>query len=273
MSPMARLLLVLPQVAQSSANVVIRGEPGSGKRTLAERLHGLSPAADHPMRECTGTTKLDLRAGPGDTVLLHHIERWPLRAQTRLLDVPRGARLVATTCVDLFAQVQAGRFRSDLLYRLHELSLVVPPLRERPLDIVWLAETFIRDASERVGRRPPALSDAAKAWLEHHPWPGNVRELATTLERAVCQCGELLEVVHVVGAVPAPPEPLDDERSRIVAALARCGGNQTRAAKALGIARNTLIARLDKHGIPRPQKPHAAGHCDAGKTRSSAAMS
>jgi transcriptional regulator with PAS, ATPase and Fis domain len=193
-------------------------------------------------------------------------------------------RFIAATNRDLEAAVATGRFRLDLYFRLNGASLLVPPLRERAEEIESLAHAFIAEACRRTGRKAePALSAEALEQLRGYSWPGNIRELRNTIERAVLLCGpgpiasehfptEKMGATLTAVAARPPEEPiavapasksadggLHDqiealERQRILGALEQCGGNQTKAAKLLGISRNTLIARLDAYGIARPKK-------------------
>ena len=185
--------------------------------------------------------------------------------RARKIDV----RFVAATNRDLEAEVARGGFRRDLYFRLNGMTLTIPPLRERPRDLPILARGFIA----ALGRgRTPAISEAALAVLRAHAWPGNVRELRNVIERALllCEGGTLLpehlpQPVPFVAETAEPPAgasgqpatgaPAHDERARILAALAACGGNQSRAARQLGISRKVMIARLDRYGVARPRKP------------------
>src|SRR5262249_12376650 len=159
-------------------------------------------------------------------------------------------------------------------FRLNGITLVVPPLRERVDEIAALARALIAAACDQSGRtHKPSLSEEALAKLLRYPWPGNVRELRNVVERAVLLCtGDVIKAEHLpgideaaaAGAAPAPkdavpaPSTLREElaaleRQRILDTLAECGGNQTRAAKRLGMRRQSLVARLDSYGIPRPR--------------------
>ncbi|MBL8620078.1 MAG: sigma 54-interacting transcriptional regulator [Myxococcales bacterium] len=200
--------------------------------------------------------------------------------------VPVDVRFVAATNRDLPAEVTAGRFRRDLFFRLDGMTLVIPPLRERVHLIGPLALGFLEAAGKRAGVQP-RLDGAVLAALEAYPWPGNVRELRAVIERAVLLAGAgPIGVRHLSftrslatdepPAVAAPPvagagrarpaTPADDapalvgldpeqraERARIIAALEDCAGNQTRAARALGMARTTLANKLGLYRIPRPR--------------------
>jgi transcriptional regulator with GAF, ATPase, and Fis domain len=199
---------------------------------------------------------------------------------------PIDIRLVSATNRDLEEHVRQGRFRQDLLFRLGGVRVLLPPLRERAREIEPLAMLFARRACAELGKREPNLSAEARAWLLSYPWPGNVRELRHVMERAVLLCaGGTLQIEHLQGApltagsappaarAPGPEGPASAaprsastagaglrsevelfERQRILDALERCGGNQTQAAKLLGIARRTLIDRLDAYDLPRPRK-------------------
>ncbi|HTM22744.1 MAG TPA: sigma 54-interacting transcriptional regulator, partial [Kofleriaceae bacterium] len=235
-----------------------------------------------------------LETARGGTVLLDEIGEMPLSVQAKLLRViedkqvlPLGAvkpraidvRFIAATNRDLEAEAARGRFRADLYFRLNGASLLIPPLRSRVDEIRPLAEEFVaRACDERGGGRPPALAAEALRWLEAYPWPGNIRELRSMMERAVLLCGgaDTITTEHLPVekmGVRAPPSetrtgeiqalpaagPLrgaleDEERRKIVAALAAAHGNQARAAGILGIARRTLVRKLAQLGIPRPRK-------------------
>jgi two-component system, NtrC family, response regulator AtoC len=189
-------------------------------------------------------------------------------------------RFVTATNRDLAARVQAGLFRSDLYYRISGLVIRIPPLRQRPSEIEPLARHFLREFSTRAGQLVPTVSASALGKLLAHDWPGNVRELRNVMERAtLLVSGATLEAEHVMienhqpeagnndlfdaefeaeTAVMTSPfleaATPEDEKARILKALEACGGNQTRAAKMLGIARRTLINRIEQFNLPRPKK-------------------
>jgi DNA-binding NtrC family response regulator len=221
-----------------------------------------------------------LETAPGGTVFLDEVGELPPAVQAKLLRVLETRELVrvggvraqkidvrflAATNRDLEADVARGAFRRDLYYRLNGMTLTIPPLRERPRDLPLLARHFVAAFSEAAGRsRPPALSDDALARLAAHDWPGNVRELRNVVERALLLAdGPVIEAEHLGEDTPRAPAPAPkpsrsrppaSERSRILEALAACGGNQSRAAKQLGISRKVLLARLDTYGVARPRK-------------------
>jgi two-component system response regulator AtoC len=167
-------------------------------------------------------------------------------------------RFIAATNRDLATEVAEGRFRSDLFFRLDGATLVIPPLREHPERIAPLARHFIAGAAKRV----QVLDAELIARLQAHDWPGNVRELKAVLERAVILAGDKPLKAHHVAITPIKPRtaparaasPDDSERERIIAALEACAGNQTRAAKLLGVSRATLVTKLGIHRIQRPRK-------------------
>ena len=211
----------------------------------------------------------------GGTLFLDEIGELPLGLQAKLLTVVEDgevrrlggervlrveARIVAATGVDLDAAVAARAFRRDLYHRLLVLSYRLPPLRERAGDVEFLAHHFVDRFSDRYARPITGFDRAALARIEAHPWPGNVRELAHAIEAAVLACdgGRIcahhLPLADRACALPqhwADPrgryhvegDPAE-EAARIRDALARCGGNKTRAARLLGMSRNTLRAKL-----------------------------
>jgi transcriptional regulator with PAS, ATPase and Fis domain len=225
-----------------------------------------------------------LETAAGGTVFLDEIGEMNAALQTKLLRTlesreimrvggraPRAidVRFIAATNRDLEAEVESKRFRQDLYFRLNGITLTVPPLRERVPDIAPLARRFVTDASRFADRRAPRLSAEAVEILQGYSWPGNIRELRNVMERALvlCEGGEIttehlpvdkLRLQRIApGAAASAASAADDddtlERQRILDAMAAFGGNQTRVAATLGIARGTLIARLERYGIRRPQ--------------------
>ena len=172
------------------------------------------------------------------------------------------SRFVAATNRDLAADVKQGRFREDLYFRISAFVIEVPPLRERPLEVGLLAELFTRQFAQRLGVAPPSLRPDAAAALARHRWPGNVRELRNAIERAIVladggdlKLEDLPEPVRHAESAPktgAIRDQLADlEQRRIEEALSAEGGNQTRAAKRLGLSRRALIYKLEKYGLKR----------------------
>jgi DNA-binding NtrC family response regulator len=177
--------------------------------------------------------------------------------------------VVAATHRDLEGEVRAGRFRQDLMYRIGGFTLVVPPLRDRGLEIIPLAEHFARLAAGEQGRPAPTLAGDAREALQSYGWPGNVRELKNAVERALVLCGDqitsadLPEKLRDAGQRVRAVAPAADmrghlaevERAAIVTALEAEEQNQTRAARRLGLSRRALIYKMEKYGLkPPPQR-------------------
>ena len=311
----------------SPISVLILGETGTGKELLAETIHhasaragrkfvGLNCAAlseslleselfGYERGAFTGAQHAKpglLEEAEGGTVFLDELGEMAPALQAKLLRVletrevlrvggrkarPIDVRFVAATNRDLEQEIAAGRFRSDLYYRLNVVTMHVPALRERTTELVSLANHFIRERCAVFGwSRTPELSPEACAALGRYHWPGNVRELRNTVERALLELepnatqigpeflrpgtGSLAPKPHSTPTPspeadearphsPTPPRSFraevgDLERELVIETMARCGGNQTRAAKELGISRNTLIARLATFGVTRPRK-------------------
>jgi DNA-binding NtrC family response regulator len=315
---------LIAQVAVGDVSVLITGETGVGKELCAEMIHRQSKRQGRPFVKlnCSAiaeslieselfghergafTGAMTARAGlfetaDGGTVFLDEIGELPMSMQAKLLRVLEdrvvrrvGAetgreldvRFVGATNRSLLAEVEAGRFRRDLYYRINGVTITLPPLRERPAEIAALARAFAARPRGNPSGGKHALGDDVLAALRKHLWPGNVRELRNTIERAVLLAGnEPVRPEHLALEAPSarrssiptlpierisvvdqpssisPSEPLANavaevERRRILDTLDRCGGNQTRAARMLGISRNTLVARMDAYGLPRPRK-------------------
>ena len=217
------------------------------------------------------------------TLFLDEVGELPLTTQAKLLRVlesgevmrvgavkpiPVRVRFVSATNRDLKELVAAGKFRQDLFFRFDGMSIRIPPLRERVSEIAPLARLFVAQASADAGRPTLAISDEAVSRLLAHRWPGNVRELKNVAERSVVLCrgdvirpedlrfealGGTVEESPVLGRQSAEAIA-EGQRTRIVEALAAANGNQTQAAKLLGISRRTLLNRLDSLGMARPRK-------------------
>jgi DNA-binding NtrC family response regulator len=298
---MLRVCRLLERVAESDLGVILLGETGVGKEMCAALLHRFSPRAKarllclncaalseslleaelfgHERGAFTGATgdKLGLlESASGGSVFLDEVGDMPLATQVKLLRVleakevlrigsrsprPLDVRVIAATNRDLHERVTAGLFREDLFYRLNGISILVPPLRERPADIVPLARHFAKRALKE-GRPALPLSPASLAFLGAQHWAGNVRELKNAVERALVLCdGPSIEPEHLSDlggrrATSAAP-PADGlraevealERQRIEQALSEAGGSQRRAATLLGISRGALLRRLSQYGL------------------------
>ena len=241
---------------------------------------GLFEAADH------GTLLLDeIGEMPLETQakLLRVIENGEVLRLGSVKPLQVDVRFLAATNRVLDAEVAAGRFRADLSYRLNGFAVTLPPLRNRKDDVLPLANRFATRAAARMGRPAPAIDAGAEAALLAHPWPGNLRELKNVIERAVVVCAGRPQITaEELGLVAAPapsaaPAPATgagvvaapggaaggeslreqlqrEEKAHVVNALVRARGNQTEAAKLLGVSRRTLINKIEAYGIDRPRK-------------------
>ena len=295
---MQRVLALVARVAPSDANVLVLGENGTGKGVIAQRIHALSARAAQPFvkvnmggiaetvfeSEMFGhvrgafTDAKSERIGrfelaDGGTLFLDEVGNVPASQQPKLLRVledgeferlgssrtqKTDVRLVSATNADLAAEVAAGRFRKDLLYRLNTLEVRLPPLRERAEDILPLARSFLARNARRYGRDGLRLATSAERALAAWRWPGNVRELQHLMDRAA-----LLADHDEVGAAalsfgesatPATANldgmTLEQAEAHLVQrALERADGNLQHAADALGITRQSLYRRLEKHEL------------------------
>jgi DNA-binding NtrC family response regulator len=299
---MREVVRLMERVAPSDANVLITGQHGTGKEVAARWLHAASKRADRPfvavnagglaegvfeselfghVRGAFTDARTDrtgcIELADGGTLFLDEIANMPMGQQAKLLRVlqtgefhPVGSsrvrradvRVLSATNVDVGAEVAAGRFREDLLYRLNTVELRLPPLRERREDIPLLAAHFLERQAARYGRRVSFAQDAMVALLEHG-WPGNVRELEHVVERALLLCaGDTVHAGDLLlgqggargGAREAGPRfddlTLDEaERYLIQRALDRYTGNVSDAARALGLSRSAFYRRLAHHGL------------------------
>jgi len=227
-----------------------------------------------------------LETAASGTLFLDEVGELPLATQAKLLRVietrqvtrlgsvrPRriDVRFIAATNRELEAEVTRGAFRQDLYFRLNGITLTIPPLRVRVGEIRHLAETFTRQICRDLGRVPPIFPTEILALFESYAWPGNIRELKNMVERAVLLCsGTVIGEEHLPldklmpspasGGTPPPRIDTEEitaptERERIMTALAACAGNQSRAAKLLGMPRRTFVSKLDTYQLPRPKKP------------------
>jgi len=299
------VLRMAERVAKTDATVTLSGESGCGKEVFARFIHERSPRREHPFIaiNCAAIPENMLEAvlfghekgaftgavaahagkfeqAEGGTLLLDEVSEMDLGLQAKLLRViqereverlggrrtiPLDVRVLATTNRNLRAAVSEGRFREDLYYRLNVFPLTIPPLRERPGDILPLAEFAI--ARHHAGPGPrPAVDACAKAALEAHDWPGNVRELENTIQRSLILLqGDRLAAADLAfedapirscaataGRADLQDEVRQHEYGRILEALERHAGRRAEAAKALGISPRTLrykLARMREEGV------------------------
>ena len=276
--PMKLLRRALERVAPTQANVLLVGESGTGKTLAAQYLHRMSgapelpfvaiacdPMAGEPLEAGLfgGAADGVLRRAAGGTVFLDDVTCLPGALQSKLLHeldadpAHRPWRMVAATSRDPAEAVADGSLRPDLLYRLAEFPLRVPPLRERGTDIERLAERFV-DALNDERRQHKRLSVESRLFLYQHDWPGNVRELKNAVDRAWLLAERELALSHVDlrarsraedrVEVPIGTSIADMERALITATLARCEGNKRQAAVVLGVSLKTLYNRLHQYG-------------------------
>ena len=290
----------IERIAPSDAAVLVTGEHGTGKEVVAAWIHQRSDRHVRPMvtmnagglaegvaeSELFGHVKGAFTDARSDrigcfeiadegTLFLDEIANMPVRLQAKLLRVLQtgevqrlgssrtrfvNVRCISATNADVPAEVSAGRFREDLLYRLNTVEIHLPPLRDRPEDLAPLAAHFLARYAARYGTRATGLARDAAAALRAHRWPGNVRELAHALERAVlmadANAGEITARELALRPVPAAGAPLEElplediEQAFIAKALARYDGDVQRAARHLGLSRSALYRRLHRHEEP-----------------------
>ena len=283
------------RVAPTSATVLVTGESGTGKEVLARFIHRASGRSQGPFAalncaalpeqlleselfgyERGAFTSAD-RAKPGHLELafggvlfLDEVGEMSLSAQAKLLRVLQereflrlggtrtlqaNIRVIAATNRDLRDAIEQKTFREDLFYRLHVFEIRIAPLRERPDDILPLAEAFLIDIARQTTGRPANLTTDARTALVRYPWPGNVRELRNTLERAAILCdGDEIDSEHLVlqSARAHCPETTDlasIERELIARMLRQERWNKARAARLLGITRTQLYYRVRKYDL------------------------
>lgn len=310
---MRELWSLMERVSRTDVSLLILGESGVGKELVAKFIHKQSPRSHGPfvVVDC-GSTPASLleselfghvrgsfthairdrkgliEAANGGTLFLDEIGNISQEMQVRLLrfleerkirrigdikEISVDCRVIAATNVDLAREVEEGRFREDLYYRLRVVILRVPPLRDRPEDIPELAERFVDRFCQKHGKSRVSIPSETMEWLRAYPWPGNVRELRNTLEAGVVVCrGGLLTVkdlsaAGVIQSSAGPPEgikkpPLSlegGERKLIMEALERANWIQKDAAKLLGISRRVLHYKIRKYSIQIPGRRSNAG--------------
>jgi transcriptional regulator with GAF, ATPase, and Fis domain len=313
----SEVLTQATKVAATETTVLLTGESGTGKEVVARFLHRGSPRARGPFvalncaalpealleSELFGHEKgaftgaVAARSGSieradGGLLFLDEVGEMSPSVQAKLLRVLQerefqrlggsrtqkaNVRVVAATNRDLAAAIKQGRFREDLYYRLHVFEIGLPPLRERPDDILPLAEAFLEELGSVVGRPAGGISREAREVLLGYRWPGNVRELRNVLERATILCdGGLVASEHLPrelglresdpgdghGPAGTPASGVFNleaaEKDLILRALEVSGNNRSQAARLLGLARPQLYTRLRRHGIESERSPSEA---------------
>jgi DNA-binding NtrC family response regulator len=295
-------------VAKTDSAVMIYGESGTGKELVANAIHNLSPRRDkafikincaaipdtlleselfgHEKGAFTGAVqrrKGKFEAADRGTIFLDEIGDMPLALQSKLLRVVENqaferlggnepltvnVRTIFATGKDLKAEVEAGRFRKDLFYRLNVLPITIPPLRERREDIPLLINHFLDVFGKKLGKTGFVITPAAMDILLAHDYPGNVRELKHALEMVITFCkGNIIEPsclpmeirgvrvcpgaqITVPDGFPVTEKVKAFERDLIARALEETGGKKKETAKKLGISRGTLWRKLKEHGFP-----------------------
>jgi len=295
---MLKVCRQVEKVAPSTATTMVLGESGTGKEVIARALHLGSPRAKERFMaiNCaaipetlleselfgyekgafTGAvkqTKGKVEAANGGTFFLDEVGDLPMPLQAKLLrflqerviervggheEIPVDVRIVCATHQNLKELVKAGRFREDLYYRLSEIVLTIPPLREREGDAVLLAQHFKNRFCAQEGRANLHFSPDALAQIAHHDWPGNVREMENCIKRAIIMADGPAITADDLGLSGAPleAEPFnlrqvrdEAEYKAIVRALARVEGNIVKASELLGVSRPTLYDLLERHAI------------------------
>ena len=308
---MKEVFRVIERVAADDDTVLVRGETGAGKELVAGAIHALSARRKGPLRvincaalpsnllesELFGHVRGSFtgahRDTPGHiqlahkgTLFLDEVAELPLDVQAKLLRVlethtvipiggrdplPVDVRVVSATHRALRKEVEAGRFRADLLYRLRVIPIFLPPLRERPDDLGLLCDKLVLDMNPGRRRKIERIAPAALAILARHAWPGNVRELRNVLAYAYAMGdGPLLLPADLPPELLSPsvasapvahdeagdePSGASDDLERLRAALRRADGNRERAAAALGISRVTLWRRMREGGLLARRRP------------------
>jgi transcriptional regulator with PAS, ATPase and Fis domain len=284
------------QVASTDTTVLVTGASGTGKEVVARFIHAASTRRSRPFiaLNCAALPEQLLEAelfgyergaftgahqakpgqvelASGGVLFLDEVTEMSLSAQAKFLRVLQerefqrlggtrllkaNIRVIAATNRDLRKAVERGDFREDLFYRLGVFDIQIPPLRERPADIVPLSETFLREIGRSFGRPPAGLTREARQALLQYDWPGNVRELRNVLERAtILSEGALIDADHLM-LQPAARSSRNDttdlsalERTTITKVLQDCRGNKTKAARRLGLSRTQLHWRVRKYGL------------------------
>jgi two-component system NtrC family response regulator len=294
---MLKVCRMIEKVAPTNATTLLQGESGTGKEVLARAIHALSPRAGKAFVaiNCaaipenlleselfgfekgafTGAVKQTpgkIETASGGTLFLDEIGDMPLPLQAKLLrflqervvervggrtEIPVDVRVVCATNKDLVEEMGSGRFREDLYYRLSEITIHIPPLRERHGGRILLARHLLNKFAKQQGRPIKGFAEDAHDAIESYPWPGNVREMENRVKAGVIMAeGKLVTAEDLGLKVSAEPRDLNlrlvrqhAETQAIRDALARTAGNISRAADLLGVTRPTLYDLMEKHGV------------------------
>ncbi len=299
---------MVEKVAPADVSVLILGESGTGKELFSRAIHDLSRRQGerfqaincaaipeqlleaelfgHEKGAFTGAVKQTLgkvELANGGTLFLDEIGDMPMPLQSKLLrflqnkvieriggrqEIPVDVRVVAATNQNLEQFITEQRFRQDLYYRISEVTINIPPLRERKGDIVTLAQVFLRKFGAQQGRPKRGFTEDAISALLSHSWPGNVRELENKIKSAVLLSDEAMITPLDLGLKPGSVETLPlnlkevrnrAERDAVARALQMTAANVSRAADLLGVTRPTLYDLISRHGLQSDERPAAAG--------------
>ncbi len=240
--------------ARTSAEVLITGEPGTGIPKVAEVIQMLSGAAQRPFQKLASAAQTPaslaeaFEAAKGGTLFLDEVAALPPAAQFAalgLMEDSPGARVLAGTYRDLEAEARAGRFNPDLYYKLDVMRVRIPALRERTEDIPVLFRDYVRTACEQAALPQPEITPDIVARLMAQDWPGNARALMNAAMRFAMGLGE----TEPEADLGLAEQLAQVERSLLVEALRRAGGNATEAARALKLPRKTFYDKLARHGL------------------------
>jgi len=293
---MLKICRTLEKIAPSDVTCTILGESGTGKEVLARALHNLSPRRNnrfiaincaavpenlmeselfgHEKGAFTGANKKTLgkfESADKGSLFLDEIGDMPLNLQAKLLrflqervvervggreEIPVDVRVICATNKDLRSMVKEGLFREDLFYRICEMDIDIPPLRERQGDRTLLARHLLRKFAEQQSRNINGFTPEAAAAIESYRWPGNIREMENRLKRAVIMCEDKLITLDDIGLDPGEDISLnlrqvrlEAEKDAIKQALMLSGDNVSNTAKLLGVTRPTLYDLIKKYGI------------------------
>jgi two-component system NtrC family response regulator len=295
---MLKVCRQIEKLAPTQATVTLLGESGTGKEVLARALHNHSPRKDkrfvaincaaipdqlleselygYEKGAFTGaarTTPGKIETADGGTLFLDEIGDLPMPLQAKLLrflqervvervggrqEIPVDVRVVCATHRNLRELIAAGSFREDLFYRLTEMIIAIPPLRDRAGDASLLAHEFLQRFSKLNGREKPVLGEDALDAIASHRWPGNVRELENAIKRAVIMADDMVPISAEDLGLGRGDEPEllnlrhvreEAERQAVIRVMARCDGNIAKAAELLGISRPTLYDLLNRFGM------------------------